>query len=471
MREGWRAESQLCEISLQFCDSITQPDAQDLFNLEGCPAAVERLDRQSISRNSNKAARCMFKVKVGVEIGHQPAVNASMMVRAHSIIGATGRILKDARGTPGRMRRAAIPATLDECKLLAQQLENRFSIHGHGAVPAVFSFKWRQTTVRNITKRSDNNHIPGGQQPRRNCIFALQRASSIVYCGAHMGNTFKTAFLLTALTLLLLFLGRILGGQNGMVIALVIAAVLNFISYFYSDKIALTMYRAQPVTREQLPRAYAIVERLTQKIGIPMPKMYVIPTDSPNAFATGRNPNHASVAVTQGILNLLNDEELEGVLAHELGHVRNRDILISSIAATVAGAITYLAEIGRWGMIFGGYDRDDNNRGGGFAALFMLILAPIAAFLIQLAVSRSREYQADETGAHFTGNPYALASALAKLDAYSKRLPLKATPSTAHLFIIQPFLGMNMMGLFQTHPPIAKRIERLTGRPAEFTMQ
>ena len=286
-----------------------------------------------------------------------------------------------------------------------------------------------------------------------------------------MGNTFKTAFLLTALTLLLLFLGQIFGGQNGMVIALVIAAVMNFISYFYSDKIALTMYRAQPVTRKQLPRAYAIVERLTQKIGIPMPKMYVIPTESPNAFATGRNPNHASVAVTQGILNLLSDEELEGVLAHELGHVRNRDILISSIAATVAGAITYLAEIGRWGMIFGGYDRDDNNRGGGLAALFMLILAPIAAMMIQLAVSRSREYQADETGAHFTGNPYALASALAKLDAYSKRMPLKATPSTAHLFIIQPFLGMNMMGLFQTHPPIAKRIERLTGRPAEYTMQ
>lgn len=286
-----------------------------------------------------------------------------------------------------------------------------------------------------------------------------------------MGNTFKTAFLLTVLTLLLLFLGQVFGGQNGMIIALVIAAVMNFISYFYSDKIALAMYRAKPVSREELPRAYAIVERLTQKIGIPMPKIYVIPTESPNAFATGRNPEHASVAVTQGILDLLNDEEMEGVLAHELGHVRNRDILISSIAATIAGAITYLAEIGRWGMIFGGYDRDENNRGGGFAALFMLILAPIAAFLIQLAVSRSREYQADETGAHFTGNPYALASALAKLDAYSKRLPLQATPSTAHLFIIQPFLGMSLMGLFQTHPPIAKRIERLTGRPAEYTMQ
>jgi heat shock protein HtpX len=287
-----------------------------------------------------------------------------------------------------------------------------------------------------------------------------------------MGNTFKTAFLLTALTLLLMFVGRIFGGQNGMLIALILAAVLNFVSYFYSDKIALAMYRAKPATREELPRVYQVVERLTQKIGIPMPKIFVIPSDSPNAFATGRNPNHASVAVTQGILDLLNDEELEGVLAHELGHVRNRDILISSIAATVAGAITYVAEIARWGMIFGGYERDSDNRGGsGFGALLMLILAPIAAMLIQLAVSRSREYQADETGAHFTGNPYALASALAKLDAYSKRLPLQATPSTAHLFIVQPFLGMNLGNLFSTHPPIAKRIERLTGRPAEFTMQ
>jgi len=287
-----------------------------------------------------------------------------------------------------------------------------------------------------------------------------------------MGNTFKTAFLLTALTLLLMFVGRVFGGQNGMLIALLFAAVLNFVSYFFSDKIALAMYRAKPVTREELPRAYQAVERLTQKIGIPMPKIYVIPSDSPNAFATGRNPNNASVAVTQGILGLLNDEELEGVLAHELGHVRNRDILISSIAATIAGAITYLAEIARWGMIFGGYDRDRNDRGGGgFAALLMLILAPLAAALIQLAVSRSREYQADETGAHFTGNPYALASALAKLDAYSKRLPLQATPSTAHLFIIQPFLGMSLGNLFSTHPPTAKRIERLTGRPSEFTMQ
>jgi heat shock protein HtpX len=285
-----------------------------------------------------------------------------------------------------------------------------------------------------------------------------------------MGNTFKTAFLLTALSLLLLSIGRAFGGQNGMIIALVLAAVMNFVSYFFSDKIALAMYRAQPVTREQLPRVYSVVERLTQKIGIPMPKLYVIPNDSPNAFATGRNPQHASVAVTQGILQLLNDEELEGVLAHELGHVNNRDILISSVAATIAAAITMLASMGRWAMIFGGMERNDRDRGGGgFGALLMLIVAPIAASLIQLAVSRSREYQADATGAHFTGNPYALASALGKLDAYSRRLPMAATPSTAHLFIIQPLLGMNFGSLFSTHPPIAKRIERLTGRPAEFT--
>jgi heat shock protein HtpX len=283
-----------------------------------------------------------------------------------------------------------------------------------------------------------------------------------------MGNTFKTAFLLTLLTLLLMFVGRVFGGQNGMLIALIFAAVMNFVSYFFSDKIALAMYRARPVSREELPRAYQAVERLTQKIGIPMPKIYVIPTESPNAFATGRNPSHASVAVTQGILDLLNDEELEGVLAHELGHVRNRDILISSVAATVAGAITYLAQVAKWGMIFGGVERDDRDRGGGLAGLLMIFLAPFAAMLIQLAVSRSREYQADETGAHTTGNPYALASALQKLDAYSRRLPMAATPSTAHLFIIQPLLGMSFGNLFSTHPPIAKRIERLTGRPAEF---
>ncbi|HUE54146.1 MAG TPA: zinc metalloprotease HtpX [Terriglobales bacterium] len=281
-----------------------------------------------------------------------------------------------------------------------------------------------------------------------------------------MGNTFKTALLLTAMTLLLMAIGRAFGGENGMLLALGIAAVTNFVAYFFSDKIALATYRAQPVTREQLPRVYNVVERMTQKIGLPMPKIYVIPTDSPNAFATGRNPAHASVAVTEGILNLLNDEELEGVLAHELGHVNNRDILISSIAATIAGAITYLA---RFGFFFGGMGDRDERRGGGFGSILMLILAPFAAMLIQLAVSRSREYQADATGAHFTGNPYALASALAKLDASSRRVPMVGTPSTAHLFIVQPLLGMNFGSLFSTHPPIAKRIERLTGRPAEFT--
>lgn len=284
-----------------------------------------------------------------------------------------------------------------------------------------------------------------------------------------MGNMFKTAFLLTAMTLLLMFFGRYFGGENGMFLALAFAAIMNFVSYFYSDKIALAAYRAQPVTREQLPRAYAAVERLTQKIGIPMPKIYVIPSESPNAFATGRNPSHASVAVTHGILGLLTDEELEGVLAHELGHVNNRDILISSVAATIAGAITMLASMGRFAMLFGGFGgRDRDRNGGGLSALFMLIVAPIAATLIQLAVSRSREYQADATGAHYTGNPYALASALQKLDAYSRRLPMQASPSTAHLFIIQPLLGMSFGSLFSTHPPIAKRIERLTGRPAEF---
>ena len=285
-----------------------------------------------------------------------------------------------------------------------------------------------------------------------------------------MGNTFKTALLLTALTLFLLFMGSVFGGQRGLVLAFGLAVVMNFISYFFSDKLALAAYRAQPVTREQLPRAYQVVERLTQKMGIPMPKIYVIPTESPNAFATGRNPKHASVAVTEGILNLLNDEELEGVLAHELGHVRNRDILISSVAATLAGAITLLARMGYWASLFGGGNRDDREGGGGgFVALLMLILAPIAATLIQLAVSRSREYQADATGAELTGNPYALANALRKLDAYSKRIPLQASPSTAHLFIVAPLLGgISFANLFSTHPPIAKRIERLTGRPAEL---
>ena len=284
-------------------------------------------------------------------------------------------------------------------------------------------------------------------------------------------NSVKTVLLLGLLTGILVLGGGALMGQNGLYLGLGLAAVMNFFSYFFSDKIALATYRAQPVSREDLPRVYNIVERLAQKVGLPMPKVYLIPSDSPNAFATGRNPNHASVAVTQGILGLLNDDELEGVLAHELGHVRNRDILISSIAATLAGAITWLASIARWGMIFGGMrgSRDDRGGGGGIAAIAMIFLAPFAAMLIQLAVSRSREYGADDTGAHWTGNPYALASALAKIDAYSKQRPLIASPSTAHLFIIAPFLGgMSFGNLFSTHPPTAKRIERLTGRPAEF---
>jgi len=276
-------------------------------------------------------------------------------------------------------------------------------------------------------------------------------------------NNVKTFFLLTLLTLLAIGVGDYFGGQNGMILGFGIAAVTNFISYFFSDKIALAMYRAQPVSREELPRIYSVVERLTQKAGLPMPKLFVIPTDSPNAFATGRSPRHASVAVTQGILGLLDDEELEGVLAHELGHVRNRDILTSSIAATLAGAITMLARMAFW---FGlGGDRNDRDRGGG---IFMLILAPIAAMLIQLWVSRTREYEADATGAGITHNPYALARALQKLDAYSKRVPMVASPSTAHLFIIQPLMGMSIGNLFSTHPPIEKRIERLTGRPAEY---
>jgi len=282
-----------------------------------------------------------------------------------------------------------------------------------------------------------------------------------------MANTFKTTLLLTLMTLLLLFLGAHFGGQNGMILALVFAGVMNFVSYFYSDRIALAMYRAQPVTREQLPRAYAVVERMTQKMGLPMPKIYVIPTDSPNAFATGRNPAHASVAVTHGILQLLDDEELEGVLAHELGHVKNRDILTSSIAATLAGAITVLARMGWWASLFtGGGGRGSRDRdGGGMTALFMLILAPIAAMLIQLWVSRTREYEADATGAHITGNPYALARALQKLDDTSKRLPMQASASTAHLFIVAPLLSKSdFASLFSTHPPIAKRIERLIGR-------
>jgi heat shock protein HtpX len=283
-----------------------------------------------------------------------------------------------------------------------------------------------------------------------------------------MTNFFKTTMLLALMTGLFLVAGEVLGGRSGMVYAFGIAVVMNFVSYFFSDKIALAAYSAQPVTREELPRVYRIVEGLTQRAGIPMPKIYVIPNDSPNAFATGRNPNHASVAVTQGILGLMDDEELEGVLAHELGHVRNRDILISSVAATLAGAITMLARMLYYAELFGfgggGRSESDNRRGGALSGLAMLILAPLAATLIQLAISRSREYGADESGAHLTGNPNGLARALQKLDTWSKRDPMVATPSTAHLFIVAPLAGVDFASLFSTHPPIAKRIERLLGR-------
>ncbi|MBB5315639.1 zinc metalloprotease HtpX [Tunturibacter empetritectus] len=279
-------------------------------------------------------------------------------------------------------------------------------------------------------------------------------------------NTFKSTLLLVLLTLFLLFIGDRFGGRNGMVLAFVLSVAFNFGTYFFSDRIALRMYNAQPVTREQLPRAYAAVERLTAKQGLPMPKIYVLPTESPNAFATGRNPQHASVAVTHGILQLLDDEELEGVLAHELGHVRNRDILTSSIAATLAGAITMVARMGYYASLFGGGGgRGGDRRGGGLQGLLMIIVAPIAASLIQLWISRTREFEADATGAAATGNPYALARALQKLEDYSKRIPMQASPSNAHLFIVAPLLGSGGIGsLFSTHPPMKERIQRLIGR-------
>jgi heat shock protein HtpX len=280
-----------------------------------------------------------------------------------------------------------------------------------------------------------------------------------------MKNSFKTTLLLTALTVFLLLAGGYIGGRNGLLVAIIVAALMNFLSYFYSDRIALALYRARPLTPGQLPHLQHTVKRLAQSAGLPMPKIYVIANESPNAFATGRDPRHASIAVTQGLLNLLRPEELEGVLAHELGHVHNRDILISSIAATLAGAITLLAEMGYWAALFGGIGGRDNDRerGGGLTPLLMIILAPLAAMLIQLAVSRAREYQADTTGARFTGNPHALASALRKLDAYSRRVPMAATPTTAHLFIVRPMLGMHFGSLFSTHPPIGRRIDRLIG--------
>jgi heat shock protein HtpX len=284
-----------------------------------------------------------------------------------------------------------------------------------------------------------------------------------------MWNNLKTTVLLAAMTGLVLGIGEWWGGQNGLILALVLAAVMNLGSYFFSDKIALASSGAQPISREDGPRIYQIVERLAAKANIPVPKIYMIPTDSPNAFATGRNPNHAAVAVTQGILEICDDEEIEGVLAHELGHVKNRDILTSAVVATLAGAITLIGRMLWYAELFGGFGggggRSDDRRGGALSGLAMMILAPLAATLIQLAISRSREYEADHTGAEITGNPMGLARALDKIDKWSKRIPMDVAPSTAHLYILQPLTsGAIFSSLFSTHPPIPKRIERLIGR-------
>jgi heat shock protein HtpX len=277
----------------------------------------------------------------------------------------------------------------------------------------------------------------------------------------------RTGILLILLSVLLVIAGGALAGPTGMKIALAFAVVMNAVSYFFSDKIALKTSGAQPVTREQLPRLYAVMERLAAKANLPVPKLYVIPEEAPNAFATGRNPRHASVAVTQGLLELMDDEELEGVIAHELSHVRNYDILTTSIAATIAGAITYLAHMAQWGMIFGGYggERDDDREGsaGAFAAIAMMILAPFAALMLQLFLSRTREYSADETGARMVGQPYGLISALQKLGAYNQRIPTTAlAPTTAALCIVKPLIGGGgLASLFSTHPPLEDRIAAL----------
>jgi heat shock protein HtpX len=269
----------------------------------------------------------------------------------------------------------------------------------------------------------------------------------------------RTGALLVLLSVLLVIVGGYIGGRNGMTIALIIAVIMNGVSYFFSDKIALASSGAQPVTRAQLPRLYEVMERLAAKANIPVPKLYVVPQAAPNAFATGRNPHHASVAVTQGLLELMTDDELEGVIAHELSHVRNYDILTSSVAATIAGAVTYLAH---FGMFFGG-GRDNRDRGGGLGALAMIILAPLAAMLLQLGLSRGREFAADETGARMVGQPYGLISALQKLGTYNKQIPTTAvSPSTAALCIVQPlFGGATMSALFSTHPPLSDRIAAL----------
>lgn len=273
-------------------------------------------------------------------------------------------------------------------------------------------------------------------------------------------NTFKTMVLMVTLSLMLVGIGAILGGKSGMTIALVIAFGMNFISYWFSDKIVLKMYGAREVSEAQAPELYSMTRELSYAAGLPMPKVYLMEQDQPNAFATGRNPEHGAIAVTTGIMRILSKEELKGVLAHELAHIKHRDILVATVAATIAGAISYLAQMAQWTMFFGGRD---NERDGGspLAAIVMMIVGPIAALLIQMAISRSREYGADAGGAQIAGNPQYLASALRKLDAFSRKIPMDATPATAHLFIVSPLSGGGFLKLFSTHPPMEERITRL----------
>jgi heat shock protein HtpX len=273
-------------------------------------------------------------------------------------------------------------------------------------------------------------------------------------------NTCKTMFLMVTLTLMLVAIGNLLGGKSGMTIALVIAFGMNFISYWFSDKIVLKMYSAREVSETQAPELYSMTRELSYAAGLPMPKVYLMEQDQPNAFATGRNPEHGAIAVTTGIMKILTREELKGVLAHELAHIKHRDILVATIAATIAGAISYLAQMAQWTMFFGG--RDDEREGGSpLAAIVMMIVAPIAALLIQMAISRSREYGADAGGAQIAGNPGYLASALRKLDGASRRIPMNANPATAHMFIVSPLSGGKFLKLFSTHPPMEERIARL----------
>ena len=282
-----------------------------------------------------------------------------------------------------------------------------------------------------------------------------------------MGNQLRTAFLLAVMTVLIMLVGQLIGGHQGMIIALILAVGMNFFSYWYSDKIVLRMYRAQEATPQQAPEIYDMVATLARNAGLPMPKVYVIPQDTPNAFATGRNPEHAVVAVTQGLLKLMSRDEVMGVLAHEMAHVKNRDILIGSIAATMAGAIMMLAGMARFAAIFGGGHRDNDEGGlGGLGMIVMAIIAPIAAMVVQMAISRSREYLADSTGSQLAGNSGGLANALEKLGAYNRKAPMRANPSTAHMFIVNPLAGRSLMSLFSTHPPIEKRVSRLRGAPS-----